>query len=173
MVQTEPRPQARRLAPLPFLFGVLAVYALSFGSQVLLSPPVTARLSVMPFVLAQAVLIGLWLWLHALRLRDAGRSSGLAVGIAAVYVLEVVLFTILIWLILSSAGATNVGAGREATILHLFVVLYFLSLMTGDPNLGALQVWMTGFLVLMAVPVVIAVVFSLWTATRPRIANRS
>ena len=170
MVQIEP--QARRLAPLPFLLGALAVYALSFGSQVLLSPPVTARFSVAPFVLAQAVLIGLWLLLHMRRLRDAGRGSGLAFGIAVVYALEVVLFTILIWLILSSAGTTNDGAGREATILHLFVVLYFLSLMTGDPSLGALQVWMTGFLVLMALPVVIAVVFSLWTATRPRVADR-
>ena len=132
----------------------------------------TARFSVALFVLAQAALIGLWLLLHIRRLRDAGRGSGLAFGIAVVYALEVVLFTILIWLILSSAGTTNDGAGREATILHLFVVLYFLSLMTGDPSLGGLQVWMTGFLVLMALPVVIAVVFSLWTATRPRVADR-
>jgi uncharacterized membrane protein YhaH (DUF805 family) len=170
MVQIEP--QARRLAPLPFLFGTLAVYALSFASQVLLSPPVTARFSVAPFVLAQAMLIGCWLWLHVRRLRDAGRGGGLAVGIATVYALEVVLFTLLIWLILSSAGTTNDGAGSEAPILHLFVVLYFLSLMTGDPGLGALQAWMTGFLVLLALPVAIGVVFSLWTATRPRAAVR-
>jgi len=170
MVQIEP--QARRLAPRPFLFGALAVYALSFASQVLLSPPVTATFSVVPFVLAQAVLIAIWLWLHMQRLRDAGRGSGLAVGIAAVYALEVVLFALLIWLILSSAGTADGGAGRDAPILHLFVILYFLSLMTGDPSLGALQAWMMGFLVLMALPVVIGVVFSIWTATRPRVADR-
>jgi len=170
MVQIEP--QARRLAPRPFLVGALAVYALSFASQVLLSPPVTAPFSVVPFVLAQALLIAIWLWLHVRRLRDAGRGSGLAVGIAAVYALEVVLFALLIWLMLSWAGPTNDGAGRDAPILHLFVILYFLSLMTGDPTLGALQAWMTGFLILMALPVVIGVVFSIWTATLPRDAHQ-
>ena len=38
--------------------------------------------------------------------------------------------------------------------------------MTGDPTLGALQIWMLGFAAVLLLPVVIAVVFSLWTATR-------
>jgi uncharacterized membrane protein YhaH (DUF805 family) len=158
-----------RLAPWPFVFAVAIVDLLSFASQVLLSPQVTSSMNVVPFVLAQAVLIVLWIKLHVYRLRDAGRSGGLAVGVAAVYALEVVLFTILVSLIIHSAGTTDHGTGREATILHLFVVLYFLSLMTGDPTLGALQVWMMGFAVLMLLPLAIALVFSLWTATRPRV----
>ena len=39
--------------------------------------------------------------------------------------------------------------------------------MTGDPNLGALQIWLMGFAVVMFLPVLIAIGFSLWAATRP------
>ena len=157
-----------RLAPLPFALAVSVVYLLSFGSQVLLSPPVTARMSVVPFALTQAVLIVAWTVLHARRLRDAGRAGGLAIGIAVVYALEIVLLTILVWLILASSGAAGGGAGSEATILQLFIFLYLLTLLAGDPTLGALQIWIMGFVVLLLLPVAIALGFSLWTATRPR-----
>ncbi len=155
-----------RLAPLPFALAVIAVYVLSFGSQVLLSAPVTARLSIVPFVLAQAVLIAAWIVLHTQRLRDADRASGLAIGIAIVYALEVVLLTILIWLILASATGGSDGAGSESSILNLFVILYLLAMFSGDPMLGGLQVWIVGFIVLMLLPVAIGLGFSIWTATR-------
>ena len=169
MAEIAPQSSAKSLAPWPFVFAVAVIDLLSFGSQVLLSPPVTSRMNVVPFVLVQIVLIGLWLKLHVLRLRDAGRGSGLAVAVALVYALEVVLFTILVSLIIYSAGTNVDGTGREATILHLFVVLYFFSLLTGDPTLGALQVWMAGFAVLLVLPVVIGLIFSIWAATRPRV----
>jgi uncharacterized membrane protein YhaH (DUF805 family) len=155
-----------RLAPLPFVVAAIVVYLASFGSQVLLSAPVTARMNVVPFALVQAVLIWLWLVLHARRLHDAGRPAGLAVGIAIVYALEVVLLIIVVWLMLESGMARGGGAGREAGILHLFVILYLLTLLSGDPGLGALQIWIIGFVTLMLLPVAIALGFSLWAATR-------
>jgi len=163
-------PSASRLSPAPFFAGAVAVYLLSFGSQVLLSPPVTSRLSVVPFLLAQAVLIALWIVLHVRRLNDAGRPTGTAIGIAMVYALEVVLLVLLIWLMLSAVPADGGGAGPEASILHLFVLLYFLSLLAGDPDLGGLQLWVMGFVVLMLLPVVIALIFSVWAGTRPQAA---
>jgi hypothetical protein len=154
------------IRPGAFVAAVLLVYLLSFVSQMLLSPPVTSHLSVVPFVLAQGVLIGLWVVLHRRRLSDAGRPSGIAIGIAMVYALAVVLLVVAVWLLLSNA-AGNDGAGSEASILHLLVILYFLAQLTGDPNLGVLQIWVMGFVGLMLLPVVIALGFSLWTATRP------
>ena len=154
-----------RLAPLPFVVAAIVLYVVSFGSQVLLSPPVTARMNVVPFALAQAVLIWLWLVLHARRLHDAARPAGLAVGIAIVYALEVVLLVIVVWLMLES-GAPAGGAGREAGILQLFVILYLMTMLSGDPGLGALQIWIYGFIALMLLPVVIALGFSLWAATQ-------
>lgn len=150
----------------PFAAAVSLVYLLSFVSQMLLSPPVTSRMNVVPFVLVQGVLIGLWVVLHRRRLRDAGRPSGTAIGIAMVYALAVALLVIAVWLLLSNE-AGNDGAGSEASILYLFVILYFLAQLTGDPTLGALQIWVMGFVVLMLLPVVIALGFSIWTATRP------
>ena len=170
MSPTPSPPSSPRLARGPFAVAVIVVYALSFASQVLLSPPVTGRMSVVPFVMAQAALIGLWIVLHQRRLRDAGRPGGTAIGVAMVYALEIVLLTLLVWLMLSVVPNDGGGAGREATILHLFVVLYFLSLLTGDPNLGVLQIWLMGFVALMVLPVVIALCYSIWAWTRPSAA---
>jgi hypothetical protein len=116
-------------------------------------------------LVVQVVLIWIWIALHTRRLRDAGRPTGIVIGIAMLYVLEVVLLVLLIWLILASAGPSG-GASSDASIFHLFVILYLLGMMTGDPALGALQIWMLGFAVVMLLPVAISVVFSLWTATR-------
>ena len=99
----------------------------------LLSPPVTARLSVVPFVLAQIVLIWLWIVLHRRRLHDAGRPTGIVIGIAAIYALEVVLLVLLMWLMLSVPDRQAAASG-EASIFQLFVLLYLLALMTGDPD---------------------------------------
>ncbi|MBX9843571.1 MAG: hypothetical protein K2Z80_17365 [Xanthobacteraceae bacterium] len=169
MNQAVPSSPGSRLARAPFAAAVVVLYALSFASQVLLSPPVTGRMSVIPFVAAQAVLIGAWIVLHQRRLRDAGRPGGTAIGVAMVYALEIVLLTLVVWLMLSAGPADGGGAGSEATILHLFVVLYFLSLLTGDPALGVLQYWVMGFVALMVLPVVVALCYSLWAGTRPSI----
>ncbi len=154
-----------RIAPGPFTLAVIAVYALSFFSQTLLSPPVTSRFNVLPFVLAQLILIAAWIVLHRRRLHDAGRPTGMVTGIAAIYTLEIVLMVLLIGLLLSAPSG---GASGEASIFQLFVLLYFLALMSGDPTLGSLQIWMLGFAVLLLLPVAIGVCFSAWTAMRPR-----
>ena len=70
-------------------------------------------------------------------------------------------------LILASAAGGSGGAGGDAGIFHLFVILYLLGMMAGDPSLAGLQVWLMGFAVVMFLPVLIAIGFSLWTATRP------
>ncbi len=153
----------------PFTLAIVVVYLASFASQVLLSPPVTARAGVALFVVVQIALIWVWIVLHTRRLHDAGRPTGIVLGIAMIYVLEVVLLVLLIWLMLGTAGPTG-GAGSEASILHLFVFLYFLGLLTGDPALGALQIWVMGFAALLLLPIVAALIFSLWTATRTSLA---
>jgi uncharacterized membrane protein YhaH (DUF805 family) len=156
----------------PFVLAVTAVYVVSFASQVLLAAPVTVRVSVVPFVLVQVALIWLWIVLHQRRLRDAGRPVGTVIGVALVYVLEIVLLVLLVWLMLASAGPTG-GASTDASIFHLFIILYLLGMMTGDPNLGGLQIWLMGFAAVMLLPVVIAVGFSVWTATRPSTTSSS
>jgi hypothetical protein len=162
-----------RLAPLPFAAAVLGVYLVSFGSQALLSPPVTRWTGVWAFAVVQAVLIWVWIVLHASRLRDAGRPTGLALGVACVYALEVLLLLLLLWLILSAGFNRPDESAADASILHLFVIIYLLATLTGDPNLGQLQVWMVGLVALIVLPVLVAICFSFWAGTRPRALSLS
>ena len=166
MSPSVPHSQTSRIAGGPFILAVIAVYAVSFLSQMLLSAPVTARMSVVPFVLVQIVLIAVWIVLHRRRLHDAGRPTGVVIGIAMIYALEVVVLTLLIWIVSAPSG-TSSFADDGAGIFHLFTILYLLTVLTGDPGLGALQIWLMGLAALMLLPILIAIGFSLWAATRP------
>ena len=158
--------QNRRLARRPFILAVFALYVLSFASQMLLSAPVTARMSVLPFVLVQIVLIPVWVVVHQRRLHDAGRPAGIAIGVALIYALQVVLLTLLIWSLTPNSG-TGDFAGSRAGVFHLVAILYLLGTMAGDPSLSGLHIWLMGFAAVMFLPVLIAIFFSLWAATRP------
>ena len=55
-------------------------------------------------------------------------------------------------------------------ILLMFIVLYFLSMMFAQfSSFSVVGIWVLGFLMLMLTPVVVSLIFSLWTATRPSI----
>jgi predicted Kef-type K+ transport protein len=92
----------------------------------------------------------------------------LAYGIAVIYAIEVVLLAIVIGLMLTSTAGTSDSAGPDSSILNLFVILYFLTLLSGDPSGGVVQIWIAGFVILLILPVVVALVFSIWAATRRR-----
>ena len=162
-----PSPGAQ-LKPGPFALAVIAVYLLSLGSQTLLSAPVTRLAGVWLFVLAQALLIAVWIVLHRRRLRDAGRPAGMAIGIALIYALEMILLTLLIWA-LTSPGALRGDPDSAGSFFHLYAVIYMLAALSGDPHLGAVHAWMTGLAVVLALPIVIGVAFSFWTAMRPSV----
>jgi hypothetical protein len=155
------------IKPGPFIVAALLLYIASFISQILLSQPVTARLSVVPFLIVQVVLIGLWIVLHRRRLNDAGRPWGTVIGIAMVYALEVALLAILMAFIVSLNAAGDGGASGDNAVLNLFVIFYLLTLFSGDTGFGGLQLWLMGFAAVLLLPVVIAVCFSIWAATRP------
>ena len=62
-------------------------------------------------MLVQVALISVWIVLHQSRLRDAGRPTGVAIGIACLYALEIVLL-ILVWLIMSGVPGDSGGEGE-------------------------------------------------------------
>jgi uncharacterized membrane protein YhaH (DUF805 family) len=158
-----------RLAPRPFAIAIIVVYLAGFASQMLLSQPVIGRAFVWPFVAAQAVLIWLWIVLHVRRLRDAGRSPWPAIAITIVYVLEIVLVVMMVWLLVASAGTSTPGADKF-NILHLFILLYLFGLLAGDPSNAAIGLWLYGIVALLLLPIVVALCFSLWAATRPSVS---
>ncbi len=157
-----------RLGPRPFAVTIVLVYVTSFLSQVLLSAQITSRAGPWPFVLVQAVLVWAWLVLHMKRLRDAGRSPGMAVGIAGLYVLALVLL-LLVMMMMNANETSSTFALPGQGLLQFFVALWFIGMLVGHGDLGMFAVWLMGFLALLLAPLLIAVGFSIWTGTRPSV----
>lgn len=156
---------AGRLRPQPFLLGVAAVYIAGALSHWLTVPTVTARLGLWAFAVIQAALTWLWFVLHAKRLRDAGRGYGLAIAVALLYVLSLILLLIL---------ATNFFAGSEASLgndaatgaLELILFLYIIMALAGPIQYDLTWIVVVVLTLFAFVPVLVALFFSLWTATR-------
>lgn len=161
-----------------FIVGVLIVYVLSFLSQVLLAGPVLARTGPWSFAAVQALLTWTWFVLHTRRLRDAGRGSGPAVGIAILYTLAMVLLIlIVVATALAPTTMTSPAAPGAApsdssasSLLGFFLLLYFLALLTGNPSLGIFAYVLMAIAVLLLTPILIAFGFTIWTATRRSLA---
>jgi len=151
-------PQGLRagMPPRPFILAVSGLYLLGLAAQLLTVPAVLARAGLWPFLLAQALLIGVWYVLHARRLRDAGRNSAAAQGIAMIHILAVVL------LVLIGAFYTDnaTGNGNMPESLRLVRALVTFSHGAGD------LVTMLGILACAAL--VIPPAFSLWLALQSR-----
>jgi hypothetical protein len=154
-----------RLRPQPFLTSIAVVYLVGVASHWLTFPVVTARIGLLPFAAAQALLTWIWFILHAKRLYDAARGYGLAVAVALLYLLSLVLLLIL---------ATNFLAGSESTLgnasatsaLELILLLYIITTLAGSLHYDLTSI-VVGILTLCAfAPILIALVFTLWTATR-------
>ncbi len=156
-----------RIAPKPFALGAIAVYLASFLSQFLLAAPVTARASVIPFLAVQVVVGWGWYVLHVGRLRDAGRRTGAAVALTVLYALAVVLL-LLVMIAANAPGQANGADGTPfAGILQIFLLLFLIGMILSDPNFGMFGTIILGVLALVMLPIMIAIVFTVWIGTRP------
>ena len=155
-----------RLAPGTFAIAIGLAYLASFLSQALLSPPVTGRVGLGPFALLQLALVWAWVVLHVKRLRDAGRPTGLAIGIACLYVLALVLL-LLVMVMITATDNSSTFALTGQSLLQFFVALYFIGMLVGSADLGMFGAWLMGFLALLLTPLLIALGFSIWAGTRP------
>jgi len=157
-----------RLAPKPFAIAVTLLYVANFLSQILLSGDVTAHTGLLPFAISQALLIWVWIVLHIKRLRDAGKSIGLAVGIACLYMLTVVLVLLVMVMIVATDASTETAKTGQG-LIRLFLVLYLFAMLVGSAEFGVMTLWLMGFMVLLLLPVLVAFGFSIWAGTRPRV----
>jgi uncharacterized membrane protein YhaH (DUF805 family) len=155
-----------QLARKPFVITVTAVYLLGFASQVFLTAPVLARAGLLPFIVLHAVLLWLWFTIHAKRLRDAGRNTGSAVGIAVVNVLAITLLLLVIAFLISPVE--DQPGETVGSILATWIVLIFLlKILSGAPDLGWLGVFLLIMFAIALVPILLAVGFSIWVGMLP------
>jgi uncharacterized membrane protein YhaH (DUF805 family) len=158
-----------RLAPKPFACSVIAVYATAFLSQLLISPPAMAHVGPALFALVQALAIWSWFCLHAKRLRDAGHPIGGAVAVAVLYALAAVLF-LLMAALMADANPKDATNPASTEFADFFVLFLFLAILTGHPDLGLFSYIAMAVLILVLIPVVMAVGFSIFAFRRPRLA---
>jgi uncharacterized membrane protein YhaH (DUF805 family) len=150
-----------RIAPKPFARGILAVYGVAALSLLLMSAPVMLRVGFAPFVVVQALACWAWFCLHAKRLRGAGRDAGAALAVASLYALAIVLLLLMLTLAAPlRGGAQAPGAGAADAWTDLF------ALAGGDSDAGLFAYVGAGLLALIVVPMLTAVAFSIWAATR-------
>jgi hypothetical protein len=145
---------------------VPVVYALSVASQMLLALPPPAGFWI--FVAAQAVLAWSWFALHAKRLRDAAEKIGLAAGIAVIYALAVLLLVLVTAFVQGPMGG-SAGAGGDL-FMFWFALAFVLGLFVEAANLDAIGIILFALALAVLLPFVLAVAFSIWAATRPRVA---
>jgi hypothetical protein len=152
-----------RLEPKPFVIAVIVVDLAGAASQWLTVLGATANNKLFLFAAVQAVLIWVWFVLHAKRLRDAGRSIGLAVGAAVLYALSVVLL-LTVATAFFTTGPTKYDANTigALTLILLLEILESLGAASSYP-LGSIII---GILVVLAfLPIVVAMIVTLWAAT--------
>ncbi len=161
-----------RLRPQPFIYGAVGVYLFGAASHSLTMPDVLTRAGLWPFLVAQVLLIWIWFVLHAKRLRDAGRGSGLAMAVGLLYVLSLVLLLIVADSFFNSASGLMGNAGATSA-LELILLLYVIVTLIGSPHYDLAWLMVMLLMLIGFAPIVVAVVFSLWTARRPSVAGET
>ncbi len=160
-----------RLRAQPFLIAIAAVYIAGALSHWLTVPDAIARTGLWAFAAAQAALTWLWFVLHAKRLHDAGRGEGLAIAVALLYVLSLVLLLLLATNFFSGSEAGSLGGASATSALELILLLYIVMTLAG-PMQYDLSLVVVVILTLFAfVPVLVALLFTLWAATRTSMAK--
>ena len=162
---------AGRLRPQPFLTGIAAVYITGVLSHWLTVPDVTARVGLWAFVAAQAALIWLWFVLHAKRLHDAGRGEGLAIAVAFLYVLSLILLLLLATNFFIGSEAGSLGNASATSALEVVLLLYIVMTLAGPMQYDLTWIVVVILTLFAFVPVLIALFFTLWTATRTSAAR--
>ena len=161
-----------RLRPAPFIYGAVAVYLAGLASHLLTTPHVITRAGLWPFVAAQILLIWIWFALHSKRLRDAGRSNGLAVGVAVLYALSVLLLLIVADSFFNTSDGPMMDANATSA-LGLILVLYIISALAGSTQYDLAWIVVAVLTLMALVPIIAAVSLTLWSASQPSVVEKS
>jgi uncharacterized membrane protein YhaH (DUF805 family) len=159
-----------RLPPQTFIVAAVLVYLAGMASHFLTMPDVIGRAGLWPFLAAQIVLIWIWYTLHAKRLRDAGQAAGLAAGVSLLYALSIALLVIVAASFYGALAGESHDA-NAASALGLILLVSIIAILAGSPHYDVGWLIVAILLVLAFVPIVAAVVTSVWAATRSSAAR--
>jgi uncharacterized membrane protein YhaH (DUF805 family) len=160
-----------RLRPQPFLIAITAVYIAGALSHWLTVPGVIARAGLWAFAAAQIALTWMWFVLHAKRLHDAGRGDGLAIAVALLYLLSLVLLVLLATNFFADSAAGSLGSASATSALELVLLLYIVMMLAGPMQYDLTWIVIVILTLFAFVPVLIALLFTMWAATRKSMAK--
>jgi len=155
---------AGRLEPRPFIIGAIGVYLAGAGAQLLTAADVAQRVGLLPYVAVQSVLVWIWYCLHAKRLHDAGRSSGLAVGVGLFYLLSAVLLLIVTDSFMPTSDQLF-GNADAVGALWFTMLIYVVSVLAGSSPY-AVPIVVAVLIAQAFLPIVLALAVTVWAATR-------
>jgi uncharacterized membrane protein YhaH (DUF805 family) len=155
-----------RLPRQSFIAIAIVIYAAGAASQLLTSPDVITLAGIWPFAIVQALLIWIWFAVHAKRLHEAGRSVGLAAGVAILYALSVLLLVILAAAFYGPLVG-QVPDANTASALGLILLVSIIAILSGSSHYD-LSGLLVAFLVLLGLlPILLALALTLWAAMLP------
>jgi uncharacterized membrane protein YhaH (DUF805 family) len=160
-----------RLRPQPFLIAVAAVYIAGALSHWLTVPGVMAHVGLWAFAAAQIALTWMWFVLHAKRLHDASRGEGMAIAVALLYLLSLVLLVLLATNFFAGSETGSLGGASATSALELVLLLYIVMTLAGPMQYDLTWIVVVILTFFAFVPVLIALLFTLWTATRKSMAK--
>ena len=156
------------LAPGTFIVVAALIYFAGAASHALTAPDVIIRAGLWPFLAVQVVLIWVWYAVHAKRLRDSGRTVGIAAGVALLYTLSIALLVIVAVSFYGTLAA-DAHDPNPASALGLILFVSIIAILAGAPHYDIGWLIVVILVVLALLPIVLAVVTTLWAATRPRL----
>ena len=110
------------------------------------------------------MLIWVWFALHAKRLRDANRSTGLAAGASLLYALSIVLLLIVATAFFTASPSATTGANPTGA-LGLILLLSIVTTLAGSSSYDLGWFAVVILMLLALLPIVVAVAVTLWAAT--------
>jgi hypothetical protein len=113
----------------------------------------------------------MWFVLHAKRLHDASRGEGMAIAVALLYLLSLVLLVLLATNFFAGSEAGSLGGASATSALELVLLLYIVMTLAGPMQYDLTWIVVVILTFFAFVPVLIALLFTLWTATRKSMAK--
>jgi uncharacterized membrane protein YhaH (DUF805 family) len=160
-----------RLSPQSFLVAIVVVYVAFVASQALTLRDVIKAAGLWPFLATQLVLIWIWYALHARRLRDAGKSAGIAVAVSFLYLLSVALLVIVAGAFYGALAGGSATDPNAAGALNLLLFVSVVAMLSGMPQGGLAWLIVAALLLIAYAPIVLALATTVWAATRPRVGE--
>jgi uncharacterized membrane protein YhaH (DUF805 family) len=155
---------AGRLERWPFIKGAIGVYLVGIALQLLTTAEVVQRVGLLPYVAVQFVLVWIWYCLHGKRLHDAGRSSGVAVGVGLFYLLSVVLLLIVTDSFMPTSDQL-LGNADAVGALWFTMLIYVVSVLAGSSPY-AVPIVVAVLIAQAFLPIVLALAVTVWAASK-------